>query len=53
MSYKCLIYNEKDGVATLTMNRPERLNALGDTLRDDLHHAIVRAGEDPAIGPLC
>jgi 2-(1,2-epoxy-1,2-dihydrophenyl)acetyl-CoA isomerase len=49
MSYKCLIYDEKDGVATLTMNRPERLNALGDTLRDDLHHAIVRASDDPAI----
>ena len=49
MSYKCLIYDEKDGVATLTMNRPERLNALGDTLRDDLHHAIVRASDDLAI----
>lgn len=49
MSYKCLIYDEKDGVATLTMNRPERLNALGDTLRDDLHHAIVRASDDPNI----
>ncbi len=31
-TYKCLIYNEKDGIATLTLNRPERLNALGDTL---------------------
>jgi 2-(1,2-epoxy-1,2-dihydrophenyl)acetyl-CoA isomerase len=49
MSYKCLTYDEKDGVATLTMNRPERLNALGDTLRDDLHHAIVRASDDPNI----
>lgn len=49
MSYKCLIYDEKNGVATLTMNRPERLNALGDTLRDDLHHAIVRASDDPNI----
>ena len=49
MSYKCLIYDEKDGVATLTMNRPERLNALGDTLRDDLHNAIMRASDDPAI----
>jgi enoyl-CoA hydratase/carnithine racemase len=49
MSYKCLIYDEQDGIATITMNRPERLNALGDTLREDLHHAVVRASEDPSI----
>jgi enoyl-CoA hydratase/carnithine racemase len=33
-TYKCLLYETKDGIATLTLNRPERLNALGDTLRD-------------------
>ena len=49
MSYKCLIYEEKDNIATLTLNRPERLNALGDTLREDLHHAIERASDDPNI----
>jgi enoyl-CoA hydratase/carnithine racemase len=49
MHYKCLIYEEEEGIATLTMNRPERLNALGDTLRDDLHHAIVHASDDPAV----
>lgn len=49
MSYKCLIYEEQDHIATLTLNRPERLNALGDTLRDDLHHAIERASDDDAI----
>jgi enoyl-CoA hydratase/carnithine racemase len=49
MHYKCLIYEEEEGIATLTMNRPERLNALGDTLRDDLHHALVRASDDPAV----
>jgi 2-(1,2-epoxy-1,2-dihydrophenyl)acetyl-CoA isomerase len=49
MSYKCLIYDEQEGIATLTMNRPERLNALGDTLRQDLHDAIVRASAESAI----
>ena len=49
MTYKCLLYEVKDGVATLTLNRPERLNALGDTLRDDLQDAVTRASEDPEV----
>jgi 2-(1,2-epoxy-1,2-dihydrophenyl)acetyl-CoA isomerase len=49
MTYKCLLYEVKDGVATLTLNRPERLNALGDTLREDLHDAVDRASEDPEV----
>jgi enoyl-CoA hydratase/carnithine racemase len=39
----------KDGIATLTLNRPERLNALGGTLRQDLHDAVTRAGADPEV----
>jgi 2-(1,2-epoxy-1,2-dihydrophenyl)acetyl-CoA isomerase len=49
MAYKCLLYEVQDGIATLTLNRPDRLNALGDTLRDDLHDAILRAGADDAV----
>jgi 2-(1,2-epoxy-1,2-dihydrophenyl)acetyl-CoA isomerase len=52
MSYKCLLYDVKDRIATLTLNRPERLNALGDTLRDDLYDALIKAGADPAVGAL-
>ena len=40
--YKCLIYETKDAVATLTLNRPERLNALGDTLDPRLSPAFLR-----------
>src|SRR5262247_4353699 len=49
MTYKCLLFELKDGIATLTLNRPERLNALGDTLRDDLHDAILKCGENPEV----
>jgi 2-(1,2-epoxy-1,2-dihydrophenyl)acetyl-CoA isomerase len=49
VTYKCLLVETADGIATLTLNRPERLNALGDTLRDDLHDALERASADPAI----
>src|SRR5207237_8918946 len=33
----------------LTLNRPERLNALGDTLRDDLYDAVLRASQDTEV----
>ena len=49
MTYECLIYEVKDHVATLTLNRPDRLNALGGSLRDDLHDAITRSAADPDV----
>jgi 2-(1,2-epoxy-1,2-dihydrophenyl)acetyl-CoA isomerase len=49
MTYECLLYEVKDGVATLTLNRPERLNALGGSLRDDLHDAITRSSGDSDV----
>jgi len=49
MTYECLLYELKDGIAQLTLNRPERLNALGGTLRHDLLDAITRASADPQV----
>ena len=49
MTYECLIYEVKDSIATLTLNRPDRLNALGGSLRDDLHDAITRSAADPEV----
>jgi 2-(1,2-epoxy-1,2-dihydrophenyl)acetyl-CoA isomerase len=52
MTYQCLLYEVKDRIATLTLNRPERLNALGDSLREDLHDAVVKASTDPGVGAI-
>jgi 2-(1,2-epoxy-1,2-dihydrophenyl)acetyl-CoA isomerase len=49
MTYKCLLYDVQETIATLTLNRPERLNALGDTLRDDLHDALAKAMGDADV----
>ena len=49
MSYKCLLYEVHERIATLTLNRPDRLNALGDTLREDLFDAVTRATVDPEV----
>src|SRR5499426_2983865 len=47
MSYQFLLYDQQDGIVTLTLNRPDRLNALGDTLREELYDAMSRASDDP------
>ena len=39
-----------DGVAVLTLNRPDRLNALSDDMVRQLCAALTRLGTDPAVG---
>jgi 2-(1,2-epoxy-1,2-dihydrophenyl)acetyl-CoA isomerase len=39
-----------DGVAVLTMNRPERLNALSRPMIDGAIAALERSADDPAVG---
>jgi len=45
-----LLENVKDGVAVLTMNRPDRLNALSGDLLDALLAALPRLAEDASVG---
>ena len=52
MTYECLLYDVQDRIATLTLNRPERLNALDDTLRDNLYDAVTKSAADPNVGVL-
>jgi len=44
-----LLVEERAGVLTLTLNRPERRNALDPELRDALAAALDRAALDPAV----
>src|SRR4051795_8761745 len=39
-----------DGILTLTLNRPERRNAIDPALRDALATALDAAATDPAVG---
>ena len=45
-----LIETLSDGVATLTMNRPERRNALSTDMLDGLLDALPRMAEDTRVG---
>jgi 2-(1,2-epoxy-1,2-dihydrophenyl)acetyl-CoA isomerase len=47
---KELIEAHADGVATLTMNRPERLNALSTEIMEGLLEALPRLAADSSIG---
>ncbi len=47
-----VIYEAKDGVARLTVNRPEKLNALDRQTMRDIDGAVGAAGDDPSIGVL-
>ena len=45
-----LVETVKDGVATLTLNRPDRLNALSPAMLDGLLAALPRLAADPDVG---
>lgn len=43
-----VLYAVEDGVATLTLNRPERMNTISGPMLDQLTELLVRANADPA-----
>ncbi len=45
-----LIVTEADGVATLTMNRPDSLNALGGNMLGEMLEALTRIAGDMSVG---
>jgi enoyl-CoA hydratase/carnithine racemase len=49
MNYEQLLYAVDGPVATITLNRPDRMNALTRTLEAELRTAIEAGGRDPAI----
>jgi 2-(1,2-epoxy-1,2-dihydrophenyl)acetyl-CoA isomerase len=49
MTYATLLFDVKDGIARITLNRPEALNSINRELSRDLMHAILECDEDPKI----
>lgn len=44
-----LLLDVTDGVATLTLNRPEAMNSLDVALKEALRDAVQQVAEDPAV----
>jgi enoyl-CoA hydratase/carnithine racemase len=46
MDFETIIYEKQDGVATITLNRPERMNAFNDTMISEWASALEDARVD-------
>ncbi|HEY8638589.1 MAG TPA: enoyl-CoA hydratase-related protein [Solirubrobacteraceae bacterium] len=49
-AYRDILYESSGGVATITINRPEKLNAFTPHTLVELRQAFERVREDPAVG---
>lgn len=49
MEYEQILYETRDNILTLTLNRPDRLNAFNATMRAELIDAFDRANADDEI----
>jgi len=49
MSFETIDFEVRDRVATLTLNRPERMNAMNQQMKDDLRACWTRVKDDADI----
>lgn len=50
MEYEDILYDATNGVATITINRPDKYNAFRGQTCEELIHAFNRAGWDKSVG---
>ena len=48
-SFRTLIYEKKEGIGYLTLNRPEALNAYNIQMRDDLYEVLTAMRDDDEV----
>src|SRR5215813_6237224 len=49
MGYEHILYEVKDRIATVTLNRPDKLNAWTTTMGHEVKQAMMEAGRDEAV----
>ena len=50
MNYEHILVDIEDGVGIITLNRPEKLNAMNRRLASEVHEAVQRLDADDAVG---
>ncbi|HET7884346.1 MAG TPA: enoyl-CoA hydratase/isomerase family protein [Acetobacteraceae bacterium] len=50
MSYEHILVDVEDGVGTITLNRPDKLNAMNRRLSAELHDAVKAMDANDAVG---
>ena len=50
MVYENLIYEKEGGIAKITINRPEVMNAISQALLSEIKTALEEAGKDDEVG---
>jgi len=48
-SFQVIIYEKQDGIACITLNRPQALNAYNVRMRDELYEALGAVRDDPDV----
>jgi len=49
MNWEFVLFNKEDGIGTITLNRPESLNALGGSMRQEILAALEVAVADSEV----
>ena len=49
MAYKTILYRKDGDQATITLNRPDKLNAINDTMFLEMHQALQEAEADKEV----
>ena len=49
MTYETLLLDVRDGVAHLTLNRPDAANGIDVTMANELESAVLALAGDPSV----
>ena len=52
MTYEAILYDRHEHVAVITLNRPDRLNAISQAIREEVHAAVQAAQDDDEVRAL-